>query len=131
MSGSRDRRMKELAPLTDPRSAGGGYVNSPFDRGQVVVDTDRAVLLDDIGALLVHLTPKGETEGKDAIGITLGGRINNHPDRSNVLYITDIDGAVRVVAEVLGLMDRAGIGPSFAAAVGRRLDEIDREDGRA
>lgn len=102
---------------SDPRRAGGDIAGpgGPYDRDAVVLDTSKAVLLDAATACVAHLTRKGEP--LDATALMLEGKINGSPDRSRVLYLTDIEGAADVVAHLLSLAQRNGQEQEFADAI--------------
>lgn len=65
----------------DPRRAGGGMFDAggPHDRGQVMFDTRRAVLVEEIETAIAHTTRRGEP-AQDAVALSIHGRINRPPD---------------------------------------------------
>lgn len=117
---------------SDPRAAGGSIVGpgGPRDRFGVLLDTARAVLLDDIHVTAVEPTRGGEPVDEHIYGIALGGKINQSPDRASVLYLTDEDGAVTLVAEILALAARRGRAAEVMAAIDRQWTKL-REDDAA
>ncbi len=127
MSGKRARRDRNASGLTDPRLAGGDYAGpgGPLDRDAIVVDTTRSVLLDQCAGLTVAVGHQGKTS--EAVALVLEGRINQSSDRAKHLYLTDIDGAVAVVAELMHLLARAGRKAEFMDALTLHLAELDRE----
>ncbi len=82
---------------------------TPHGRGDALVDTTDAVLLDRVDVVLVGtivLSGAGR-----AIALELGGRVNKTPRRSSVLYVMDQDGAAAIISELLGLAGR--VSPTF------------------
>lgn len=51
----------------------------PGDRGKVMFDTRRAVLVDYIETAVAHVTSDG-VPGEDAVALSIHGRINRPPD---------------------------------------------------
>lgn len=108
--GKGKRNRADADDLTDPRTPGGNLAGpgGPAHMDGVVVDTNRAVLLDGSGGVLVHVSRDGE-EGGDAFGLILEGRINRTTDRAKVLYLTDLDGLVAVICQGISLAGRSGV----------------------
>lgn len=78
---------------------------SPFGRNDAIVDTERAVLLGEVHVAMVGL---GRADGVEtAIALELGGRVNRSTVRHETLYLLDADGAADLVAQLLGIADRA------------------------
>jgi hypothetical protein len=102
---------------SDPRAACGDVAGpgGPHDRNAVVLDTSKAVLLDHATALIAHLTRKGEP--LDAHALLLEGKINGSPDRSRILYLTDLDGAADVCAHLMALAARNSQADEFTKAI--------------
>lgn len=83
-----------------------------------VIETRNAVLMDNVEVVLVEdMIPD-----RKMVGLWLAGRINRSSDRAEVLYLFDVDGAAAIVAELMGLVRRAG--PDLEAALDRRLQEL-------
>lgn len=53
----------------------------------------------------------------DAIAVMLEGRVNQSPDRTRILYLTDSQGAADIVAHLLALAARNGGAEAFADAI--------------
>lgn len=117
---------------TDPRDLGGNIVgpdNGPHARGSVVLDTSKAILLEDVTVSTVD--PDRGGRGQLYLALMLAGRINQTPDDARALFIMNTDGAAAIVTQLLALLARAKekpgvIGP-FIADLRRRLDELDAE----
>lgn len=116
---------------TDPRDLGGDIAgpSGPHDRGSVVLDTSKAVLLQDVTVSTID--PERGGRGQLYLALMLAGRINQTPDDARVLFIMNTDGAAAIVTQLLALLARAKekpevIGP-FIADLRRRLDELDAE----
>ena len=74
----------------------------------MVLETDRAVLFDDMTVCEVE-TGRGRALGvppTHMIAMVLAGRINKSPDRADVLFLFDLDGAAAIVTELLALAMR-------------------------
>lgn len=107
---------------TDPRVPGGSIIGpgGPHDRHAVILDTDHAVLLDDLTVTQV------ETSGRDVIlAMQLSGRINKTPDRATMLVLLSGDGAAALITELTALATR--IGPEFASAFHDRLRHLEEQ----
>lgn len=86
---------------------------TPFGRGDALIDAEGAVLLGDVAVAMVGI---GSAEGiGTAIALELGGRVNKSTVRQETLYLLDADGAAVLVAELLGVADRAH--PAFLNAL--------------
>ena len=109
---------------TDPRELGGDIVGpgGPHDEGGVLVDTRRAVMLDDVTVSTV------DSNQGSIIAMLLGGRINKSTDRASVLFLMPLDGAAAIITEFMALSARAGAQDQLMDAVDRRLDRL-MEDG--
>ncbi len=111
---------------TDPRKLGGDISGpgGPFDRYGVVVDLTNSVLMDSLTVSVVVPERDGE-QGEVAIALLLGGRINKQPDRANVLFLMNEDGAASLVAEVMGAAARsADFAPGFIQRVEERVRDM-------
>jgi len=98
----------------------GIIVGSSHGRGDALIDTTKAVLLDDVHVVLIDaLNADG---AQRVIGLELGGRRNKSTTRSDVLYLFDEDGAAALVSELFGLAGRADFLPELLARI-ERLDE--------
>lgn len=115
-------------PSDATADVGGDLVDigdGPFSLGSVVLDLNRAVLLD---ALQIARVDVAHPEGAGADWITalvMHGRVNGSPDRANVLFLIDTDGAASLVTEILSLAARSG--PDAVRAL--RADIATRLDG--
>lgn len=116
---------------TDPRTVHGSIAGpgGPRDRNSVVLETDRAVLFDDMTVCEVE-TGRGRALGvppTHMIAMVLAGRINKSPDRADVLFLFDLDGAAAIVTELLALamrMDDA----ELTALINSRLNGLAADD---
>lgn len=78
---------------------------SPFGRNDAIVDMRQAVLLDHVHVAMVEL---GRGRGfESGIALELGGRVNKTTTRNETLYLLDADGVAALIAELLGIGDRA------------------------
>lgn len=108
---------------TDPRLAGGGVVVAPgLPGGEILLDTRRCVLLEDIEAAELE----NPSDDRRLVTLCLSGRINRTTEGSTVMYVADIDRAGRVVAQLVDLAGRMGAGEPFQAAVRAELDRLAR-----
>jgi hypothetical protein len=85
------------AEPTDPRTLGGDIAGE----SEVVIDTDRAVLLTGVDVAMA----RGEEAG-DFIAMMLAGRINNTEETARVLFCLNAAGAATIIGELLGLIGR-------------------------
>ena len=92
----------------------------PYSRGEHVVDATAAVLLDDITVVMVGAVDSSGVAAR--VGLELGGRINKSTRRSSTLYLMDSDGAAAIIAELIGLANRAG--GDYLAELHDRLDDL-------
>lgn len=97
------------------RIIGGG----PYEQHGAIVDVRGAVLVDRVGVVAINRTESGIT-----VGLELAGRINHSTDRIEQLFLTDLDGAAMVTAELLGLAQRAGCAEQFAALVRTHVEAL-------
>lgn len=124
---SRRNRERRLRQTTDPTGVPGTIVDpveDPYGRNTVVVDSRNAVLLDHTAAAIAHVTRAGKPD--DAIALTLAGRVNQRTERAEVLFLTDLDGAAALVAEVLGVAYRAGLFPKLDRLIDERMARMPR-----
>lgn len=110
--------------MTDPRDLGGEIAGpgGPYDKDAVVVDLTNAVLVD--GTQVVMFTPsRGGVEAQEpAIAMILSGKINHSPDRAEVMFVFDFDGAAAIISELIGVASR--MGPEALAAIMVRIEEV-------
>jgi hypothetical protein len=92
---------------------------TPHGQGDALVNTEGAVLLEDVTVVVVG-TANAFGAGR-ALAMELGGRVNKSTDRSSTLYLFDEEGAAVIVSELLGLAAR--ISPTF---LGDLLDRVRR-----
>ena len=102
------------------------------DGPDVLLDTERAVLLDGLEVCLVNVasnavdaTQRREATTNVRLAMRLDGRVNKSQDRASVLFLMDEDGAAAVVTEIVALASR--IGPEFAARFQERMETLARE----
>lgn len=93
---------------------------SAFGRGDALIDTRSAVLLEGVDVAVVGAVRKDGVE--TIIGLELSGRVNHSTERSDVLYLLDADGAAAIISELLGLAGRAD--PSFLAQLLARIENL-------
>lgn len=103
----------------DPREAGGAMFDAgdPLTRGQVMFDTRRAVLVEEIDTAVAHTTSRGEP-GPDAVALTISGRINRPPDYESAgerpaehvshLHMLSWDAAADLIVDLQSLAARDG-----------------------
>lgn len=89
---------------------------NPFGRGNSMVDTRTAVLMDSVDVVMLT----NPSDQRQIVGLNLAGRINQTKDRSDVLYLFDADGIASIVTELLGLAARAG--KPFSDLVAHRIE---------
>ena len=103
----------------DPRKAGGSIfdVGTPHSRGQVMFDTRRAVLVEEIESAVAHRTRRGE-QVEDAVALVIRGRINRPPDDALAgespaepvchLHLLEWDGVAALICDLHSLAARDG-----------------------
>lgn len=98
---------------TDPRDLGGDISGpgGPHDKGGVVVDARRALIVDYQEVVQID----NPSDGRQAVGLLLKGRINQSPDRASVLCLGTLDFSAALITECFGLAQRMG-----------QLDELER-----
>lgn len=102
---------------TDPRLLKGGIAGpgGPHDRGSVVLDAERAVLLSDVTVCSVDTA-----QAAQVLAMQLSGRINHSRDQAEVLFLFDAEGAAAIVTELLALaarMDASGLRDLIVARI--------------
>lgn len=112
---------------TDPRRAGGDIAGpgGPHDRNAVVIDAERAVLLQHVDVaqtVFGRRQDDGSMSAEWGLVLMLSGRINKTAEASRVVYATDMDGAAGIISEIIGLVERSG--PEFTQRLASRLDEM-------
>lgn len=95
------------------------------DGSDVLIDAERAVLLDGLDVCLVNAFA-GDEPGRTRLAMRLDGRVNKTTDRASILYILDEDGAAAIVTELVALASR--VGPEFATLFQTRLEKLAAED---
>lgn len=102
------------------------------DGPDVLLDAERAVLLDGIDVCLVNASSRsvdnlqrGPQVDDVRLALQLDGRVNKTRDRAKVLYIMDVDGAAAIISELLALATR--VGPEFADLLMERLNNLQAE----
>jgi hypothetical protein len=117
--------------VTDPRAVGGDIAGpgGPLDRNAVVLNTERAVLVDNTTVAVMH----GEEAG-DFVGMLVEGRVNRSTDRVRLLLLLNGDGVAAMVTEMRAVMRRAAAGgvgeglvAEYAAATRDRLAALRAE----
>jgi hypothetical protein len=105
--------------------AGAVIGGSPHGRGDALLDTRGAVLLDYTEVVLVDREPD-RPDRPPAAMLVLAGRVNFDTRRSQTAYLTGTDGAAAIVSELTALAERAGgdYAASFKADLERRLKEM-------
>lgn len=102
--------------LTDPRRAGGG-----IDQATREVDTDKAVLLEEVGVAEVGMQRGEVTEA--VAGIEVRGRINGTTEQARILLLATPEAAALLAAQIVGLHRRGRLEPEFAHAFEVRMKE--------
>jgi hypothetical protein len=131
MGTSGDPRKRARKAASDPRridSAGIAGPGGPRDRGQVIIDTTNAVLLDYTGVALIDEMKTGG--GGPLFAVQLAGRINRTQDRATTLFLVGADGIAGLVTELLAVASRSGVDLSgeVIEALESRMDEMERLD---
>jgi hypothetical protein len=119
-------RLVQPTGVADPRRLGGDMVGpgGPHDRGAVLLDLTDVVLMDAVDVCTVDAVRAGQLGGQVTF-MTLGGRVNHSPDRVQVGFVFDTDGAAALITELLALADRHG--PDMLDDVTRRLTALHRD----
>ena len=119
-----------MATRKDPRTVGGRIAGpgGPFEKGAVIFDVTDAVLLDHAEVAMVDTVRDGQIVGYGAMALKLSGRVNKSPDRAEILFLFDAQGAGTIVANILGAAMRAiDLTPLYAAAVAQAIEELPTE----
>lgn len=106
-----------VARSSDPRGAGGSLIPAGPGEGETLIDTSRAVLLEEVTVARVD-QPSG---APPVLAALLEGRINRSADSASILYLMGGALAASIVAELLGLAAR--MGPDFEAEFRASLDQ--------
>jgi hypothetical protein len=93
---------------------------SAFGRGDALIDTTGAVLLD--GTSVAVVGALREDGAETCLALELRGRVNQSTERSEVLYLLNADGAAGIISELLGLAGRAD--PTFLAQLLERIEKL-------
>lgn len=105
--------------LSDPRNAGGGMFDAgtPHTRGQVMFDSRRAVIVEEIETAVAHTT-RGGKPTPDAVALVIHGRINRPPDdasarrapaeRVSHLHMLGWEGVADLICDLHSLAARDG-----------------------
>lgn len=106
----------------EARSGGDAVLGSPYGRGDSVLDTRGAVLMDHMDVILVDT----KADELPAMALVIEGRVNYGTRRVKQMYLFGTDGAAGLVSEIVGLAARAGpgFGTDFQADLARRMDEL-------
>lgn len=111
-------------PIADPRELGGDVAGpgGAHDVDGVVVDTSRALIVDELECVLVRTSPT-----EHAVGLVIRGRVNRTTDRATVLAMLSADGVAAFVSELVALAGRSaallpGFGPLLRARVAALAD---------
>jgi hypothetical protein len=103
----------------DPRNAGGGMFDAggPHDRGMVMFDSRRAVLVEKIETAVAHTTRHG-VPAEDKVALVIEGRINRPPDdataaerpaeRVSHLHMLSWDAVADLICDLHSLAARDG-----------------------
>lgn len=106
----------------DARSGGDSVGGSPHGRGDSVLDTRGAVLMDGAEVILVDT----KQDQRPAMALLLEGRVNYGANRVRQMYLFGPDGAAAIITQLIGLAGRAGgeFGAEFKADLERRMEEL-------
>jgi hypothetical protein len=115
-----------MTRATNPRKPGGGIAGpgGPYDENAVVVDTERAVILEAVEVAVVGGVRHGVLDPKPITALVLRGRINKTTERVQMLFLLNEDGAAGIVTELVGVASRAGWGKEFLDRVTARMEEM-------
>lgn len=111
---------------SDPRDLGGSIAGpgGPHDENAVVIDTERAVILEACEVAVVGGVRHGVLDPKPITALVLRGRINKTSERVQALYLLNEDGAAGIVTELVGVASRAGWGEEFVERVNERMKKM-------
>lgn len=86
------------------------------------LDAHNAVLHEYSEAAPVSSYAFDEGRSEQAIALTLGGRVNRSKDQADILYMTNVEGAASIIAELMGAAHVIG-GKGFVAELLDRAQE--------
>lgn len=99
---------------------------SAFGRGDSIIDVNGAVLL---AGVHVAVVGAGRSTGfETAIALELTGRVNHSTDQHQALCLLNVDGAARIISELMGLAQRAD--PGFLELLLARINDLPKEQQR-
>jgi hypothetical protein len=107
----------------DPARSGGDSVGgSPYGRGDSLLDTREAVLLEYNEVILVDT----KQDEMPVVALILEGRVNYTTRRAKQMYLFNTDGAAAIIVQLLGLGARAGgdFATQLKADIEQRMDEL-------
>jgi hypothetical protein len=101
---------RAVAETTDPHELGGAISGpgGPHDRNSVVVDTRRAILMDELGVVELD----NASDGRQLVAVLVEGRVNQGTadDRAAVMVLGDLDMLAAFITESYALASRMGHG---------------------
>lgn len=111
------RGAAQAQPISNPREAGGKMIDvsgDPHAEGQVMFDSRRAVIVEEMEAAVVHTSKKGVP--CDEVAFVITGRINRPPnmtghrpkEKVSHLHFVGWEGAADFIVEIQALAGRAG-----------------------
>lgn len=105
--------------------AGAVVGGSPHGRGDALLDTRGAVLLDYNEVVLVDREPD-KADVPPSVMLVMAGRVNFDTRRSQTAYLMGTDGAAAIATQLIGLAARAGgdYAANFHADFERRMQEM-------
>jgi hypothetical protein len=108
----------------------------PHDRGMVMYDTRRALLVEQYDVAVAHVTRRGEPV-EDVVSILCKGRINRPPDDQvsgerpaeevEHLHMLSFDLAADLIANLHAMAGRDGRGEEFSRRVRDLYDDLERQ----
>lgn len=113
--------------IHDPARSGGDAVHAdddPHGRGNTVLDTREAVLLDYNEVILVDREPGSGVPPEMAL--IMEGRVSMRRERVKQMYLFGTDGAAALISQIVGLAGRAGgrFADDFKTDLDRRMEEL-------
>ncbi|MCC2031808.1 hypothetical protein [Microbacterium allomyrinae] len=93
---------------------------SAFGRGDALIDTTDAVLLDGTSVAVIGALRQEGVE--TVIALELRGRVNHATERSDVLYLLNGEGAADIISQLLGVAHRAN--PKFLNELLERIGQL-------
>lgn len=121
-------KLELVADHDDPRAAGGSAFDAggPHDRGRVMYDARKAVLVEQFTVSVAEVKHRGEPQ-PDVVGLEVRGRINRPPNDEiaasapaepvNILTLASWDLAAELVAELHALAIRDASSARFTTMV--------------